>query len=125
MKPTEEQQEKLWKWCGWRRVPEGKKAFHYERCQKVMNWYAPDNQERSYKSLPPIDLNNLFKWAVPKWIKTFPHSGGCQVAYRIETPLFVSLSKADSKNNLGNLDEEFALALFWAINNIFNKEVKQ
>lgn len=112
MKPTEEQIKKVWEWCGWRQLAEGKRGFHYERTQKVMNWLAPDDVDLVYGHpyLPRIDLNSLFKWAVPK------------VIAKLE-------SRFDTKENLirglallfdrwlRKISENYSLedALFWAI----------
>jgi hypothetical protein len=90
MQSTEEQIKKFWEWCGLR----------------------PDILLD--KSLPPIDLNNLFKWAVPKlhelgdkeWIETieFTWFGTVRCTlYPFDLPeIYVN-------------DEDPALALFWAI----------
>ena len=110
--PTEEQIKKFWEWYGWRRVPEGKKAFHYECCQKVMNWYAPDNQERSYKSLPPIDLNNLFEWAVPNTIKEIMEKW--KITYNQARRKLVRWWLEEMER----VNQKDELALFWAINKV-------
>ena len=68
-KPTEAQVKEFWEWCGfklkedWRR-----RGFHYEATVKCPNWIYPDNPHWEYGEsyLPRLDLNNLFKYAVPK-----------------------------------------------------------
>jgi hypothetical protein len=118
MKPTEEQK-KFWEWCGWRQVPEGKKAFHYERCQKVMNWYAPDNQERSYKFLPDVDLNSIFKWAVPKIADSDYY-----IELYHDKPIFVaSIYGHDGEYATVIRDKDPALALFWAIYMVIENDI--
>jgi len=61
--PTGEQVEKFWKWCGWTLrdvTPPG--AVH-----QYISWFTPDGKETEYGSENPcVDLNSLFKWAVPK-----------------------------------------------------------
>ena len=59
-KPTKAQIKELWEWCGFKRLPEGKKGWHYERMVKVMNWLAPDQTE--YKSKESVrNLGLIFK----------------------------------------------------------------
>ena len=104
--PTQEQIRTLWEWCGWKRIPFGKHNFHYERDEKAMDWLAPDS-DRSSTHLPDLDLNNLFKWAVPK---VDEHGAGacewvlgrfCQAVYE---------------------HKDLDLALFWAIWKIITAE---
>ena len=57
MKPTEEQIREFWEWCG----------FKFEFIQNKYLFYSyPYKDSNQYKGLPPIDLNSLFKRAVPK-----------------------------------------------------------
>ncbi len=49
--PTQEQVKEFWEWCGFRVTP------HYKWCVDPSNNYCG--------KYPPIDLNNLFLWAVP------------------------------------------------------------
>ena len=62
--PTQEQWEEVLKWCGFIRLPVGKKHYHFERTIKVMDWQYPDGTFHPF--LPDLDLNNLFEFAVPK-----------------------------------------------------------
>ena len=48
---SDEQVERLWKWCGLRRDGNF--------------WYDPEGKQLSEET-PPMDLNNLFLFAVPK-----------------------------------------------------------
>lgn len=110
--PTEAQQVEFWKRCGFSEVTVrartlevvcGKKRS-YETCEQ--RWLRPncefeDKFYPSYHSvpfvdwqLPPIDLNNLFRYAVPK----LPQDR----YYKALSSIFV---KQDNP----------ALALFWAI----------
>uniref|UniRef100_A0A6M3JNV7 Uncharacterized protein n=1 Tax=viral metagenome TaxID=1070528 RepID=A0A6M3JNV7_9ZZZZ len=52
-KPTNEQIKEFWEWCGFK-VALGK-----------LYWY-PDKEFSPARRLPSVDLNNLFKYAVPK-----------------------------------------------------------
>lgn len=55
-KPTKEQIQQFWEKCGFRFCLSASENPHY--------WLDP--QGRAVNSPPPPDLNNLFKWAVPK-----------------------------------------------------------
>ncbi len=52
--PTKEQEQWFWEKCGLDIRNGG---------QGTIYWYAPEGVV--YRHLPPIDLNNLFKYAVP------------------------------------------------------------
>ena len=47
--PTDAQKDIFWKWCGWGYMP-------------GIGLISPDGED----IVPPIDLNSLFKYAVPK-----------------------------------------------------------
>ena len=68
--PTEEQEKKVWGWCGFKQLPVGKWAYHWEKCIRVGNWLKPDNDnpDSSIAYLPPIDLNSLFEYASQHFI---------------------------------------------------------
>ncbi len=61
--PTQAQLQELWEWCGFkiRGETEGEKL-----------WYAPDGIVFNCGA-PPLDLNNLFKYAIPKLKSEFPN----------------------------------------------------
>ena len=67
MNPTEEQQREFWEWCGFTVKPLGdyRNGVFVPRHLRLL-WVYPDGKEDFYP--PPIDLNSLFKWAVPKFI---------------------------------------------------------
>jgi hypothetical protein len=106
--PTQEQIKEFWEWCGFKQVENWKqKGFHYENTIKKPNWVAPDEPliEYGISYLPRIDLNNLFKYAVPKlpagsllWYGNNKGYGVCINYPHIEI---------DNQNP--------ALALFWVI----------
>ncbi len=69
MKPSDKQVQWLWEQCGFKLKEDWKrKGYHYERTVKCPNWIYPDNPYWEYgeSHLPRIDLNSLFKYAVPK-----------------------------------------------------------
>lgn len=92
--PTKEQIKEFWEWCGFTRL---------EYLDRL--WY-----QRLEVSLPlalPIDLNNLFKYAVPKiWV--------CDI--KLEEGIFWCVKVAHPELGEGKANnEDFALALFWAL----------
>ena len=57
---SRERQEALWEWCGW---------HHWDSPNEYIAtnwWHSPDKTDDRLHNLPPIDLNSLFKFAVPK-----------------------------------------------------------
>ena len=54
--PTEAQIKEFWEWCGWKQ-------------DSIGNWlYPPQYKNEQFRmyGIPPITLDNLFKYAVPK-----------------------------------------------------------
>ena len=110
-KPTDEQIREFWEWCG----------FKYSHSARSKNFYtgALGRNVRFYSypdgdvgEIPPIDLNNLFKYAVPnvKWIQLSVGHAGLYIA---QVRLY-SDNKESFKKALCE-DKDPALALFWAI----------
>jgi len=104
-KPTQEQIREFWEWCGFERARfeptvKGVSKYQYE----VGYWVYPDNITDKMiwsQELPSIDLNNLFKYAVPKLDK--------ELALTIlRSWVFNILTTKPAKDNP-------ALALFWPI----------
>lgn len=58
---TEQDQQRIWKWCGFNRYPQGKVVGG--KGSKLDAWFYPN---RHWGRIPTLDLNNLFKYAVPK-----------------------------------------------------------
>jgi hypothetical protein len=67
--PTQEIIRELWEWCGWKVRPNLPSIIYGNDA----TWVSPEkgkySREIFSETLPPIDLNNLFKWAVPALIK--------------------------------------------------------
>ena len=116
--PTEEEERKrFWEWYGFYIQPDKE----YPQCEEL---FAPDGEHvmSSVKILPchypPIDLNNLFKYAVPKYIDE-----KCFTLHIDDIEAFDYLC-ADWKEGILKTAENvgkrayklhFDLALFWAI----------
>lgn len=115
--PTQEQVQKFWEWCGFKRLPEGRSGYHFEHGQKVMNWMPPGAKDdlSTWQSLdytPPIDLNNLFKYAVPI------------VLYKLEERGFKYALGVlfDQWQRRYQEHKDFDTALFWAIWEVISHE---
>ena len=104
--PTLEQQKILWEWCG----------FSYDYWGDKLSIIYPDNQTIADMS-PIVDLNNLFKWAVPKVRKQFHihfHSTNNKTEWRIV------LSNANE--TIYGRDNDPAMALCLAISKVIDNE---
>jgi len=102
---TNEQIKEFWEWCGFEyKIPSD---YGLPCCDW---WQYPDGIQSS--NSPPIDLNNLFKYAVPKL-------DYCDIT-KPETPKgwWVSSVRIEVNNRIvfgHKIDKDPALALFWAI----------
>ncbi len=67
--PTQEEIKKFWIKCGFKKLPEGRTSYHFERGIKTMNWLRSDGEDTP--RLPSIDLSNLFRYAVPKLLERY------------------------------------------------------
>ena len=108
MKPTEEQIKKFWEKIA-DRVESFNEGRHYHF------WFGGEVYEgepTSFASgIPIIDLNNLFKYAVPK-IATLDY----YIELYHDKPTFVaSIYRRDGEYETVVRNEDPALALFWAI----------
>ena len=128
--PTKEQKQKFWEWCGFVYKDMGytrKSGFNYhgkvfEHDIQVFHWVTETVDFGEH--LPPIDLNSLFKWAVPKLIKPADSQGGIEFQYypgglkcivTVESePGFESYESFQPK------EFDPAIVLFWAIWSVIN-----
>lgn len=109
--PTEAEVKELWEWCGLTKAG--------------VWWFSP--RGKMMDVIPPrIDLNNLFKYAVPKLkelnrynieLKSLVNYPSVYLA-RIEANLNPN-AYPNSKTN----DKDPALALFWAIYKVMKEAV--
>ena len=115
---SEERIKKFWEWCG----------FEYKplRCQcrgcSASAWIMPtdkklkDGRKPEYRcGLPDLDLNSLFKWAIPK-----VRGVGCHamLSDKSDDEGVIWMARVYGKNTHGfldALDEDPAIALFTAI----------
>jgi len=104
--PTEAQIKEFWERCGFKEVLSRTEEWRFAEFKTTNHWWEAPNGGR-FKEVPPINLNNLFKYAVPKLdiekINLYPatkNRWGCYF---------------DEWYQDHNVAETPALALFWAI----------
>ena len=92
--PTYKQIREFWEWCGFTNI----------RGERELCLYPEDKGTGRYNYLPTIDLNSLFKWAVPVAIKAIMIESECdkELAYAILFKRWLQIGYD-------------ALALFWAL----------
>ena len=119
MQPTEEQEKWFWEQCGltWQYY-----SFSVKTNEKITDagWVFPDGE--FHFNLPPIDLNNLFKYAVPK---LEPLGYDLDISNDLEL-LGWSVCCHNTKSECSIASpmvscklEDIALALFWTIYKAF------
>jgi len=73
---TNEEIKKFWEWCGFTILKE--KEWDLRRRARIGFIYPNGGR---YTRLPSLDLNNLFKWAVPKVVRV--HGIGRKIQVRL------------------------------------------
>ena len=111
--PTEEQVKEFWEWCGFTRSNSQNNYI----AGRV--WHYPNGTEE-WNFPIPIDLNNLFKYAVP-----IVYKAGLQIVFQCLSTSRYDCYIADpyerkSTKTITNTDP--ALALFWAIREVIKSE---
>jgi len=132
---TPAQIQELWEWCGWTHLPYKGDALLGKLRDAC--WIEPGEIEQRpgnwHFDLPPVDLNNLFKYAAPKLqdkghqveLLGFEHKGYRATVYE----------DGFTQDGAGNYepfiqpmeqatDNDPALALFWAIWKVIQQEKK-
>ena len=103
-KPTQEQRQKFWERCG----------FIHQRDRHI-GWVYSEDSQWMYPNgtfqgkLPPISLDNIFRWAVPK------------VLEKIGKQKLVELTN-NAVCKAVNDKCEISLTLFWAIWQVIKEE---
>jgi hypothetical protein len=129
--PTEEQLTKFWEWCGFKaEYHNADLEGHIGKGHIVTGfWREPDGKTlRRMNMLPALDLNNLFKYAVPR----LQDKGNQVELFALEHKGFqATVYKEEFSQNSNGYepyiepikqirDDNAALALFWAIRKIVN-----
>ena len=111
MEPTQEQIKEFWEWCGFKPPDMTRVHWHAKR---------PDFTDMPDGTWPPdIDLNNLFKYAVPKLLPK--HDFAIYYVLDVDTPpegawtISMSCSGHGEHGIIRLRHKDPALALFWAI----------
>ena len=106
MQPNDEQVKEFWEWCGFKLIP----RFGGTDMTNTLWRYPEDNV---FADLPPIDLNSLFKYAVPKLLHydVVLESGSGSGLYMVMTKKITEEPKYTA-------NEDPALAFFWAIREV-------
>ena len=106
MKPTKEQIKEFWEGYGFVNEITRSPSLSGFGGDDVYNWTRPDKVIHS-KELPPIDLNNLFEYAVPDGTYvSFTPGGNCTIKLT-DNRVF--------QNSPVRARIDLALALFWAL----------
>jgi hypothetical protein len=113
MKPNEEQIKKFWEWCGLKEE---------EATDGETYWFDGDTPlylicELAWEGYPRINLNNLFRWAVPK----LNHDGWVVHLNQTGTERIWQAQIDNPKDFHCVRNEDPALALFWAIYKIIKE----
>jgi hypothetical protein len=113
--PTREQIQKFWEWCGFKQ----KREYHDNGKSYYEYWVCQDYEEFE---LPTIDLNNLFRWAVPEAMECNSNFIDLQIRRYIapgyDDLLTSYMCEIWSDNGQGSIVRQAGLpelALFWAI----------
>ena len=106
--PSESEIKEIWEWCGLTTKSDNELTY----------WYRPDGSLIGYgynNWCPEPDLNNLFRYAVPVFIKKIMAEQECSsdVAYAILFKKWLQKLELDIPNHEGTL--------FWAIWEVIKK----
>ncbi|MCK5019570.1 MAG: hypothetical protein KAS32_21105 [Candidatus Peribacteraceae bacterium] len=92
----------FWEQCGFHQETDNRKGYHWELGFRYHDWLTP-NGETSHGSnfglkgqLPPIDLNSLFKYAVPLLEKKLGYKEAYKLLIRWTTEIMEGKDPADS-----------------------------
>ena len=124
--PTEEQIKELWEWCG----------FTCTGDPKGETWHHPDWElcGKDWWNIPHLDLNNLFKYAVPKLTENgkYPYLKAIEIEPAMCDELnFTCYLYYEALHDDGFVEREEsqgyssdpALALFWAIYKVIKEQI--
>lgn len=109
--PTEQQVSEFWKWCGFTRSTHPLATYYENRPREsveVSCWVTPTG-ETIPCGLPDIDLNNLFKYAVPKAIVKI-----CQI-FKVDIQSAYKTLFSWWLDKMFNETNDTIEALFWAL----------
>lgn len=113
--PTEIEQQKFWEWCGFK-FTRSKDGNYWDGNYWAVDYPngRPETAVNLHYIYPSLDLNNLFKYAVPRlspktlMLESYIVAGGQNFSVAI-------LSEKQGDGLWYGNDPDPALALFWAI----------
>jgi len=113
--PSESEIRELWEWCGFKIDAEA--IYTGAQLRHLPLIRRPDGYLDNY--YPPIDLNSLFKYAVPKAVDTIMAEQQCSsdVAYAILFKKWLRELELDIPDHEGTL--------FWALWKVREEEMKR
>jgi len=109
-RPTQEQIKEFWEWCGF-------KNKEWLNNPKHFYWETPFGNLFG-ELVPPIDLNNLFKYAEQPLVDHFIDTTSTEEEYR---KAYYDFLCTWLRNYIWKEPHDPALALFWAIYSIIDK----
>ena len=118
--PTEAQIREFWEWCGF--IFHDYIVYEYEhRDTRVEDPYWENPQGHEVLALPKLDINNLFKYAIPK---LYQNGYYYEILQWNEGQHKAIINRrtaewAETYSSFVNIDP--TLALFWAIYSLIDK----
>lgn len=126
--PSKEQVRKFWEWCGlqielvWASESYDFPGYNfYSKKNEFTNYHIPAFKDEfgEWQEVPELDLNNIFKYAVPKLLPKY----SLELITWNEGRYKVIINKAVkgwAETFTTRVGNDPALALFWAIMEIIN-----
>jgi hypothetical protein len=114
--PTEKQLKKFWEWCGFKITKQKVLSANHTYVVCTSSWFNGVEQ-----SLPDLDLNNIFKYAVPK----IKHFMLCDWREQFSCNVYTHTSdipEEDICERYPAVEDTPVLAFFWATEPLWNKE---
>ena len=114
-KPTQEQVKEFWEWCGFTTKKTRVHDFG-DKYTMATHWHSPDNKKVWFGCIPEANLDNLFKYAVPK-VKVITLTN----VFKDWTATVNQGEMIKGKVKAIGESQDPALALFWAIWEVIKK----
>ena len=112
VEPTQAEMQEFWEKCGLKKPPQS--------CKEKDHMQVPMGKEDygDYYCIPvPVDLNNLFKYAVPK----LGRGWGIRFGDTYDKEFYCGVGRMGESGD-ATFNKDPALALFWAIKEALNEK---
>ena len=122
--PTKAQIKEFWEWCGFKKETRWSDPADIVPRHEYNVWVYPDGSgvTQHLSVNPPIDLNNLFKYAVPKVLPEHDFAIYYVLDDRSEATgnwaISMSCSGYGEHGIIRLRDKDPAIALFWALDKV-------